>query len=249
MSIRNVKTPMAMLMFAWAMSAPLSFATSVTAPDKTPLLFDRVRTFENVVIVHLEDGFEKQTTPEPHSNCVLLSATVEKTLKGTLVPGATVSISCHQELPARLAKRDAGKVRRYLLVLKMGKEGYAYLDGGMLDRDLDRFLPCDGSLEAVAASFMAAKDDTPDALLAVCLPLLAKTDLNEAGCRHVHEVLNRELPLCGKDGKAKAAEQLRALLKETDRPGAEAVHNTIVDALTILGKGEGLTRKKVENRR
>jgi hypothetical protein len=96
---------------------------------------------------------------------------------------------------------------------------------------------------------MAAQDDTPDTLLADCLQLLAKTDLTEAGFRHVHELLDRIVPLCGEDGKAKAAEQLQTLLKKADRPGAEAIYNTVVDVLTIIGVGEGLTRKTVETRR
>jgi hypothetical protein len=240
---------MAVLVLAWAIAAPLSFATSVAAPDTTPLLFDRIQAFGNVVVVHLEDGFETQTIPEPNSNCVLLSADVEKTLKGACKPGAKVTISCHQELPTRLAARDAGKNRRYLLVLNLAKEGYAFLGGGMLDTDLDRFLLCDDSLEAVANSFMAAQDDTPDTLLADCLQLLAKTDLTEAGFRHVQELLERIVPLCGEEGKAKAADQLRTLLEKADRPGAEAIYNSVVDVLTSIGAGEGLTRKTVEPRR
>jgi hypothetical protein len=249
MNARTVKFSMAVLVFAWAIAARPLFATSVAAPDTTPLLFDRIQAFENVVIVHLEDGFETQAIPQPNSNCVFLSADVDKTLKGAFKPGAKVTINCHQELPTRLAARDAGKKRRYLLVLNSAKEGYAFLGGHMLDTDLDRFLLCDDSLEAVANSFMAAQDDTPDTLLADCLQLLAKTDLTEAGFRHVHELLDRIVPLCGEDGKAKAAEQLQTLLKKADRPGAEAIYNTVVDVLTIIGVGEGLTRKTVETRR
>lgn len=247
MSTHTLKFSMAALTFALVGATPPSFATSVAAPDATPLLFDRIRKFENVIVAHLDDGFEKQIIRELNSNCVRLAVKVEKTLKGELKPGAVISISCHQELPARLAARDAGKRPRYLLVLSFANEGYAYLGGGLLETDLDRFLLSDDSLEAVANSFITADDDTPDNLLEDCLLLLAKVDLTQASWRHVHELLDRLAPLCGEDDKARAADQLGALLEKADHPGAEAVYNMVVDALTIIGKGEDLTRKTIES--
>lgn len=161
------------------------------AADPTPLLWDRIRAFDVVVIASTADGFEKATTPVPGTNCVFLPVKVEKVLKGTVKEGA-FKISCHQNLPALLAERDKKSDHRYLLVLKLDKDA-GVLMAANLYGDLLRFLPADKGMEKVAEAFVKG-DTNRGKTVAMCADLLADKDMTLAGVEHVNLLLARTLP-------------------------------------------------------
>ncbi len=159
------------------------------APDPTPLLIDRVQAFPDVVVITLPKDFEKAAQPVAGTNAVSLIVSVEKVLKGKLTPGGTFSLQCHQDLPAKLAKRDANTARRYLVALQRA-DGWMYLGSGNLYGDLDRFIPTDASLEKLVTAFIAAKPEAAG-LAALCQAQLAEADLSPAAGQHVNELLAR----------------------------------------------------------
>jgi hypothetical protein len=187
-----MRTSLSILVLMALLAVPTRVEAVKAAQDMTPLLFDRVRAFDAVVVASLPDGFEKKATPVKHTNGVYIGFKVVRTIKGALKAGASFRISCHNQLPTLLAKRDKGKEHTYLLAVKMSKK-YGWLGAGNLYGALNRFCPTTPSLEKTAKAFIAAKDTSSKGLLALCAGLLADRDLSSEAGTHVNALLLRAL--------------------------------------------------------
>lgn len=211
------------------------------APDKTPLLFDRVRAFPDVIIVTLDEGYDKNPEAMPGTNSVYLPVKIVKTLKGQAA--SSWKLSAHGQLPKLLAARDAKiKNPQYLLACQSGKD-FGYLGAGNLYGDLMRFCITDASLEKVVAAFMEVKDEEPGTSLTLCTKLLSDKEISPEAMQHAIQLLARmaakadagDWKQFGKDDLAKcipgvtragksqeaiasAAEALLAISRRTDNP-------------------------------
>lgn len=197
--IPNALPRLLMCLTVVALAAPSAVAQSMmsAAPDKTPLLWDRVRAFDAIVIASTKEGFEKDPKKVAGSNTVLLPVKIEKVLKGNLKPG-DFNIQIHEKLPTFLAERD--KINKgagiYLLVVNL-TGGDGYLGGGSLYTDLDRFINVNGeylttSFEKLVKAFLAAKDDDILNILPMTNELMAdEKGYSAAAADHVHQVLTK----------------------------------------------------------
>lgn len=200
-----------------------SLLTAMTASDDdTPLLFDRVAAFEDVMVASLPEGFEKAAKPVEGTNSVSIEVQVVKVLKGKIAPTKMYTIQCHQDLPGLLARRDANTPRRYLLVLRSDRF-WGFLGAGNLYGDLARFIPADASVEKVVTAFIAAAKADTAGQIKMCEGLLADEKLSSEAGRHVNELLSRiAAAVASDDGpKAQAGRDRIATLTQTVTARAE----------------------------
>jgi len=192
-------------------TATLASSAMMAAPDPTPLLWDRVRAFDAVVVASTGEGFEKNSPAMAGSNTVLMPVKIEKVIKGDLKEG-DFNVNCHQMLPKLLAARDKDAKHRYLLVVKVSK-GTGVLMSANLYGDLARFLPADGAMEKVATAFIKAADDKRATIIPLCNELLADKAMTAPAARHVCELLTRVI------AEAEAL-QVAIIEKDLSKPAA-----------------------------
>lgn len=201
------------LWHAWLIVLLLSAPDTLAGfPDrsgpKDDILWDRVRRFDDIVIAtvnhrrptsiatSMQDKAISIDNSSDDPEVSRISIHVKRILKGKL-PTGSMALECDPNLSRLLQARDKDGTTSYLLALYKPRTNRPFclttwaINGYL---ELDRFIVADKSIEQVVAAFLAADDDTPDAMFSVCIGLLRNEELSENAMQHVIELLSR---LCG----------------------------------------------------